>query len=125
MRTSNIDFGKVLKRDLAINSEYGGEDPLCMYNIARESLKENKSTVNRDIENFFNNCRSIKYADKYYNNCLSLIENVNDDIKDRVVSIFSEEIIPYVKNLNSLKESVKYNDNIDSDTKSILLNSIK
>ena len=124
MRTNNIDFGNILKRDLAINSECSGENPICMYNIARESLKENKSTVNRDIENFFNNCRSIEYADKYYNNCLSLIESINDDIKDRVISIFSEEVIPYVKNLNSLKESVKYS-NIDNDTKSILLNSIK
>ena len=124
MRISSIDFSNVSKRKIAINSTCYGENPSNMYRIAKDSLKENKSTMNKDLENFFNSCRNIKYANNYYNNCLSLIESTTGDIKNRIVSIFSEEIIPYVKNLNSLKESVKFS-NIDNDSKSILLNSIK
>ena len=50
MRTSNIDFSKILKRNISVNSTMQNGNILNMYNIARQSLKENKSTVNVDME---------------------------------------------------------------------------
>ena len=122
MRTSNIDFSKILKRNISVNSTMQNGNTLNMYNIARQSLKENKSTTSVDLEKFFKSCTNVN-ANKYYMNCLSLIENSTDD-KDRILNIFTEEVVPYIKNLNGLKESVIFS-NLDGDTKSKILNCIK
>ena len=39
MRTSNIDFSKILKRNISVNSTMQNGNTLNMYNIARQSLK--------------------------------------------------------------------------------------
>ena len=123
MRTSNIDFCDVTKRKISTNSDPGA-DCLHIYKMARKSLNENKSTSNIDVEKFFNSCKDSRNANVYYSNCLSLIECVNDELKNKVVSVFSKDIVPYIRDLNSLKESVNIS-NIDDNSKSIILNSIK
>ena len=126
MRTSNIDFSNILKRKIAINSTNESSDAFHMYKIAKRSLNENMSTSNSDVESFFDSCKNSRNANKYYCNWLSLIESIEEDcdIKNKAVSVFSQEIIPYIKNLNSLKEYV-LRSKIDKESKSIILNSIK
>ena len=126
MRTSNIDFTNILKRKLAINSTNESSDAYHTYQIAKKSLNENSSTSNNDVESFFSSSKNSRNANKYYTNWLSLIESIDEncDMKNRAVSIFSQEVIPYIKNLNNLKEYVLQS-KIDEKSKSIILNSIK
>ena len=102
MRTSNIDFTDILKRKLAINSTEESGDAFNVYQMAKKSLNENRSTSNNDVESFFSLSKNSRNANKYYTNCLTLIENIEEgcNMKTRAVSIFSEEIIPYIKKEN-------------------------
>ena len=55
MRTSNIDFSKILKRNISVNSTMQNENTLNMYNIARQSLKENKEFIQENLNVNCNN----------------------------------------------------------------------
>ena len=86
MRTSNIDFNNVLKRKLAMNSIDGDSDAFNMYRVAKRSLQENMTTFNRDVEKFFNQCKNTRNANKYYTNCLSILERKSFDITSHFFS---------------------------------------
>ena len=124
-----IEFPNIMKRDMAMRSREDPYDNQYLYSIASESVKEHKRTAIRECNNFLDGCKNVKNANKYYRNVLSLIEKVNEKISPDQAELlenkFAKDIVPYIEDLKSLKESLsRFNINREPILKAIKENTI-
>ena len=124
-----ITFSKIKARERAMCSNVDLStitEAETSYALAYDSIKKNRSTIQEDTFKFFHNCVDSISANKYYDKCLSILESVKDNnyISSMLESVFVNEIVPYIKNLEDLKEATARK-NISMDIKQHIFESVK
>ena len=119
-----IGFEKIVKRKFAMESESWRQDNQNLFVIAKNSVLENKSTLRSDVERFMEACKDKRNANKNYNLCLSIMEKVESSdnrlLSDYNLSVFTEEIMPYIEDQESLRDNVEWSKLSESAKQRIL-----
>ena len=125
MRTALVDVSKIRNRKIAQSRECNS-DSRYYINLANAAIKENNSSmIKGKTLQCLKECTDKVNANRYYKNCISIMEKVDDEsLLASLSSVFSAEVVPAITDLDMLKESVdncKLSDNI----KSSIYNAIK
>lgn len=123
MRTSMVDISKIRNRKMS-QSRVSSIDSKYYYNIANSAIRENSSMIKMESERFFRNCNDKVNANKYFKNCISIMENVEGNELRSLSYIFSSEIVPAITDLDFAKECVE-NSSLNDNVKERILISIK
>ena len=106
MQTSKITATQIKNRERCLKSSNESPDASYLYNIAIDSIKNNKQTVREDVQRFFNQCTNKHNANLYAGHCLELIDEIKDDsyLSPKMQNLFCNSIIPFVENLDSVRD---------------------
>lgn len=106
MQTSKITATQIKNRERCLKSSNESPDASYLYNIAIDSIKNNKQTVREDVQRFFNQCTNKHNANLYAGRCLELIDEIKDDsyLSPKMQNLFCNSIIPFVENLDSVRD---------------------
>lgn len=107
MQTSKITATQIKNRERCLKSSNESPDASYLYNIAIDSIKNNKQTVREDVQRFFQQCTNRHNANLYANRCLELIEETKSDsyLSPKLQNLFCNSIVPYIDKLNAVRES--------------------
>ena len=109
MERKTIDFYKVQKRKISLEENDNTNDSNNLYCMTLDSLHENKSTLKSDLESFFKSCSNFYNANKYYKQCISIMEQLecnNVELINSTSTFFAENIIPYIEHLYLVKDCI-------------------
>lgn len=112
MRTNKaITISQIKTRELALskNSRSSKDsDNSYLYNLVENSIDKNASTLKNDAFKFFKGCTNFYNANNNAKLCLNILEQVsnNQQVYDILEGVFCREIIPYIDNLDALKNIV-------------------
>lgn len=119
-----LDISKIRKRKISLESSQNCKDSKYLYNNVRNSLSESKSTIKADSEKFFLNCVDSFNANRYYKKCINIMESVDSKLIPNLSTIFADQIVPSIIDLDSIKESV-IESKLSDDVKDMILFAIK
>lgn len=108
MQTSKITASQIKNRENCLKSSNESPDASYLYNIAIDSIKNNKQTNRKDAQAFFEHCVNKKNANAYFENCLDILEMYQSDEKlsQNLTNTLASKIIPYIIENESARESM-------------------
>lgn len=100
-----LDISKIRRRKISLENSQNCKDSKYLYNNVRNSLSESKSTIKMDTERFFLSCTDMLNANRYYKKCIEIMESVDSKLIPNLSTIFTDQIVPSIVDLDSVKES--------------------
>ena len=107
MRTDkSISINEIKFRNRAIHSTTENSDAGNLYEIAQSSIENNKSTLKNDVYKFFQECTDKYNAERYGIKCMTIMVDLkeNASLLSILENKFSHEILPYISDLDAVKQ---------------------
>lgn len=131
---NNFKFSTILKRSSCLNSVNENTkvvDSQTLYEHLEALMKNTKNgreqSVQCSLKSYLESLCNLPNASKYYWQPVSLIEKFNKIdkvISDRIVSEYTNRVLPYVQDIESIEYCIERSDLMD-DQKSSILESAK
>lgn len=119
--TGKITVNQIKDRQQFLNGSNDGIDLSNLYEIAIDSIKNNKQTVREDAQSFFNACECKVNANSYIGKCLDILESVKKDnyLSSILENNLCSKIIPYIKDVEMTRTMVFNRKLYESSVKNI------
>lgn len=118
-----FDMGLFTKRQYSLKNDF--KRPM---NITFEStLKNAYNIINTDTLNsemFLNQCNCYENANSNLQTCVKILENTNEENIDRISSIYINNVLPYIKDIDMVKSYIETS-SLDSNIKNRILEAAK
>ena len=127
---NKLKYGTILKRSSCLRAinESTSVDSQKLFNNLENQLNISKNGMEAGVQEalklYIESMCNVENASEYYWQPFSIISSFNSKHQafgDRIVNEYNTRILPYVADMNSVKEYLKYNDTLlDSQKESVL-----
>ena len=119
--TGKISVTQIKDRQQFLNSTNEATDASNLFNIAYDAIENNKQNIRESTQDFFHACENKYNANLYFTKCLDILESVKKDsyLSSILENNFCSRIVPYIKDIDLLRNAVSNRKLNESTTKAI------
>ena len=118
-----FDMGLFTKRQYSLKNDYKKSMNVTLESALKNSYNSiNKTTLNSEL--FLNQCSCYENANNNVQSCIRILESVDKNDIDKISSIYTNNVLPYIEDIDTVKYYIETS-SLDEDVKDSILERVK